>query len=917
MKYTVDDQGNLVGENGETIPADQVNGNDFNVVGNEIEKYETPGQQALATVEGALRGLTLGGSDFIEQQILGKTNPDLFGPEQVRKREEANPIKSTIGNMVGTGALFGVTGGAGPLVGRAGLTGLAGEVAQFGIEGAVLGAGQVVTEASLGNPELNAEKIASMVTSGGVFGAGLGGVSFALKAAVPFLRSAKNVPRGTKALEAVESAGAKTEEPVYFMDNKGKPFESLEEINNRLESAKKDPKLSGLFEMPQKEAADAAVAHVNPQMTFPFQEIQTKAYSDPQAMKDFLFQLDQPGKTGKLLREFLNVQNNELKEIIKDSIQKIAPEHQLSTDLKTAGERAARLLDETTQKVRAELIPELRELKAVDQVKNNYYGVLQAISEKSETNPFGNPDIANMFKWEKSKLVLKPHADVKVIVKPAYDAIKKALHLLEKEPTSIKTLFEVREGLIGEIDKTANTKVSQQLTQAQAAMLDYIQNEIIETLPNANVRELMKKYAINEDRIDFIQKVIGADIDLRDWRRVSHGKAPEKVLDKIFSDSWTTKAVKDIIGEDAFSTITADYLNNVMLRNTKDNVLSHQNMSNFLKKEAVALSEAFKIQGDEQYENIKQALTALRLFPVTATGNPSGTAKTLLQAFTPKGLKEYFWNKAEQKVQDSITEFKLNKTLQEGVTKAKQLNLLDKIVKDADKSILSGAKEAFIKTSRIAAPVMLSKAKFEETRDQIGTLTNNPDALMDYMVENTEGIYNAAPQIGQAMQINVMNALQFLKAKMPQSKSEMPLSPKFEPTPQERSKFSRYYAAVNDPISVLTQVKNGSLSNESMEALKQVHPRLLTFMRQVMYDNWQKADVVHLPYGQKLSIAKFLDIPLDENMTTPGIIANQMAISAPQQAQQIPAGMQKTSQRGLEKLNGSKRSETRANRPDE
>jgi hypothetical protein len=920
MRYTVDDNGNLVGEDGSVIPADQVKQDDFSVVGNELDQYQTPGQQALGVVEEALQGLTLGGSDLIEQKVLAPANPALFGPEARKKRREANPIKSFIGNMVGTGTLATLTGGGAKVAQLAGVNlaekGLAGKALEYGIEGAFLGGGEAVSELALGEPDLNASKIASMVTTGGVFGAGLGGLSYALKAALPFLKESKNVPRGTKALQALEKTENKIEEPVYFVESKGKPFTTLQQIDETLEAAKKNPKLAELFEMPQKAAADDAVAHLNPKMHFPYQDIQVEAYSDPQAMKDFLLRLDRPGEPGRILRSFLNVQNNELRELIKTSIQDIAPGHTLATDFKTAGERAARLMDEVVQTTRKDLIPELRKIKTADQTKNNLYGVLQYLTDGS-ASPFANPEIGNMFHIVDGQLAIKPFKDVKVLTKPTYEAIKKAENLLRKEPTNIKALFEIREGLIGEIDKTANTKVSQQLTQAQAAMLDYIQKEVVETIPDAKVRDIMTKYAKNEDRIDYLQSVIGADIDLKDWRRVSQSKAPEHVLDKIFKDSHSAKAVKEIVGEDNFATITADYLNNVRLRHTKDNVLSHQNMSNFLSREAVALSEAFKTRGSESFEDIKAALTALRLFPVTATGNPSGTAKTLMASLSPKNIKEKLFGKVEDTVQQQIDEYAINKKLNQAGEKATQMSILGKMIKDADKSILHNAREAFLKTSKIGAQVMLSKSEFEEKRKEIGTLTSNPKALVDYMVENTSGIYNAAPQVSQAMQINVMNALQFLKAKMPAAKSEMPLSPKFEPTPQERGKFSQYYAAVNDPISVLKQVKNGSLSNESMEALQQVHQKLLTYMRQVMYDHWEKADVLHLPYGQKLSIAKFLNVPLDENMTTLGITANQMAISAPQQSQQIPAGMQKTSQKGLDKLNASKRSETRANRPDE
>lgn len=166
------------------------------------------GQQAIAAVEGAGRGATLGLSDLAAGALLG----DEYS-QAARERQQANPLTAGATEIAGTIAPALLTGGAGAvargaaltpaaLASRAGvaaerlaarataglgegaLARMAGRAAQVGAsgatEGALYGVGSEISKAALENTDITAEKLLSGALEGGKFGgltgAGMGAV---------------------------------------------------------------------------------------------------------------------------------------------------------------------------------------------------------------------------------------------------------------------------------------------------------------------------------------------------------------------------------------------------------------------------------------------------------------------------------------------------------------------------------------------------------------------------------------------------------------------------------------------------------------------------------------------------------------------------------------------------------------------
>lgn len=179
------------------------------------EKYgEGLGNTLKAGAAGFARGATFGLSD----QALTKSG--VVKPETLSELEKRNPIASNVGQVAGAGA--GLLTGEGELAGALSLPKAVSKIgtavaenpiakqvlSRYGsaamgsaIEGAAYGLGNVVSEHALGDPHLNAEKIASEIGMGALLGGSLGaGFKFAETAVPPAVDAAKKAISGVSDL---------------------------------------------------------------------------------------------------------------------------------------------------------------------------------------------------------------------------------------------------------------------------------------------------------------------------------------------------------------------------------------------------------------------------------------------------------------------------------------------------------------------------------------------------------------------------------------------------------------------------------------------------------------------------------------------------------------------------------------------
>lgn len=221
--------------------------------------------------------------------------------------------------------------------------------------------------------------------------------------------------------------------------------------------------------------------------------------------------------------------------------------------------------------------------------------------------------------------------------------------------------------------------------------------------------------------------------------------------------------------------------------------------------------------------------------------------------------------------------YEVGKALHQGI---QGLQTAGKIISDIGSIIDKGALNVFKGEKASSATIgSMPRSKFDKITDRINTLAD-PHAMINHLENNMGNMKQQLPNIAPFMQATIQRGTQFLQEKIPQPASQLPLDAKFEATPSQVSKFAEYYNAVNDPTVALKQIKQGTLSNETMETLNTVYPQLLHQMRVALAENMDR-NTKNMPYSVKISLAKFMGQPLDSFQTPQSMMANQIAINSP------------------------------------
>lgn len=862
------------------------------------EKYGTLPQQALTAIEGAARGASFGTSDFIASK--------LSSPEAVKGRIEANPVTSAISNMGGAGALiYGTGGAAAPLESGLAAAKVAPTVATalaYGAEGAAFGAGNVISDIALGDPNLNAEKIMMDVGFGAALGGGLGLLSKGIEA-LPSLRKAAPV--------AEEEQTILNTPPKVENAEDVKVPSSIEELQKMNENAQYMG-MGADAPAPKVAALENALADVH--LDFPVHNLQKQAIIEPE-FYNTQRELDTEG--GKAIRQYEANQRRELNTKTEQTVQSVSPESKLIEDSRENGQEAIDAFTKQYQDEKKVLIPELNRIKQYESADPFAHkaAVINKITQKM-------PELARMFDTTGEEIKLNPYKTAYGFDKATYNAIKQMTESLE-EPAFIKELINIRKGLEQNIDIMAQGQAPAEIRRLKAVMMDYIQGEAEAAAAKAgenagSIREIFKRYAINEQQREVIEKAFGASVGSQEFGALSKIKN-EKILDKIFANTATVQAAKNILPKEEFNKMLANYLAQEKAYVTTDGVLSSAKWGTFLNKsKADVLNEAFS-DNQAALKRLRDLNTISRIVPDKPSINPSGTAKTLwsiLDAHSaPQVLsnaKKYLMESFEKR---AIAE-ELNARLAGRAHQAEKMSAVQRIIEKTGKKIEDGAKSIFndktkgaLRGAAISGALRLSEKDFNEKSKRIKELANDPQALLDHFEKSTAGLQASAPNITAGLNNSITRAVQYLNSKIPDTRNGFLYSPKLKPNDQQIYAFSKAYNVINNPLIAMDQIREGLLTSETMDTLKAVHPALLADMQKAVMMQLKEDQAKELDYPVKLSLSKFLESPLDDHMLPQNIASYQLAL-APSGQQAAEASKTKVTLGGLKELSQSENVQT-------
>ena len=273
--------------------------------------------------------------------------------------------------------------------------------------------------------------------------------------------------------------------------------------------------------------------------------------------------------------------------------------------------------------------------------------------------------------------------------------------------------------------------------------MDYIQDAVQSQDPDLAVRDVFKRWAINEQNAQNIERKFGAEIGSNNFRSLAKGKPDEGILNKIFQDTETVKAVKGILPPEEFKKLLADHLA-IMKNNFTDNgVFSSNKFNTKFRSNQYALNQAF-LEDPTALDNIKHTITGLRLFPDAIPQNPSGTVKTLLQTLggsdslmkAAKNLLEF----GKDKMADQTLKAEINAKLAGTADSAKRMSAVQGLIEKVNKRIDEGVSDALkngIRGGAIGGSVGLTKDKFDNLKKKLGQYTSNPQSMGDETADNT------------------------------------------------------------------------------------------------------------------------------------------------------------------------------------
>ncbi len=845
---------------------------DFDSIEDDSEKYSTTGQQIKAGLEGLGQGFAGPVATGVERMLGVK-------PEDIRGREEANPIISGTGKALGLGAgLFTGTGEA-ALMTKAGQVAASaaglGELAQgaklvhrIGSEAvkqaaemAVLQSGDEVSKMILQDPSASAESAISNVglsaALGGVGGAAMAGVISPLWKATAgpkvdqFLSGLKGHVDGDYRLalpEVVEKSFADLgiqPSPVMTAALSGNP--KALDIAQNLYRAQNKEFMAHLRAVPEE-----LKAKVTQSLGIPLEE--AAIFSNAESGKE--------------------VRNLAIKEI-KDRYQPIAE----ALEVRNANAAKIAIPDESRRDFGNQLMenglmkigtdsPYFKEyehyagrtlakdsIKGIDDLTTEIRGELDKAYRTADTNRAqALQDIRNQLSNFKESQILEHHVNLAKegidsgLIEHVFEAAKKdaaeTLNARAEVNRSYaeyaKTLDDLSDHLgLGDFKGTGNfTRKLEALSPEQIIKKFAVKGDV-ESIPflRENFPDVAEAVRQHEAK-DFLSKSVHdnlgqstLDVKSLDKRVQSLMKGQPEYAEHLLGQNAIDKIQSAKVINDAISRVT----------NIKDTGTPAGMAKIFDHLGAGALGSVGWLMGHNPISSAMLGEMAQRM------------GKDLPEAIK-LGMLKYMASDAPIKAEG----FKAMVDFMHNTYKGE--NLLSKTTK----SLFEGG----VKTLTSNIPDEKSRAKIDKAVEKF---EQNPEA----MLHNEQHLGHYLPDHQIAMSESSTRALQYLQSIKPRPYRSSPLDQEIEPSAMEKARYNRALDIAQQPMVVIEHIKNGTLQGNDIQDLTAMYPALYKQMANKISNEVISMHNHPIPYRTRIGISLFLGQPLDTSMKPSSIMATQ------------------------------------------
>lgn len=166
-----------------------------------------------------------------------------------------------------------------------------------------------------------------------------------------------------------------------------------------------------------------------------------------------------------------------------------------------------------------------------------------------------------------------------------------------------------------------------------------------------------------------------------------------------------------------------------------------------------------------------------------------------------------------------------------------------------------------------------SREQAKEAGDMVKHYAKNPEGFLEQIAGRLEGLASSAPEHARATSMVASRALTHLAQYAPVGhRSADPLRKDSGAwyTESEVDDFARRLRVVEDPLSVVRDAANGTLSVDQVQTLKEVYPSIYENIREKAWAQIQSLQssgkIDSVPYSQRLNLGILLDLPSDSSM---------------------------------------------------
>jgi hypothetical protein len=745
--------------------------------------YGTPGQQALAGLEGAAEAVT-GGASGAVQQAFG------FG-DAAAKRSRINPMTHAAGEIAGIVGGMALTKKAGiPTV--PGLLGDLGEAASIGAggkalgmaaQGAVEGAGMAATHAvnehMLGDPDMTAEAILGHVGLGAALGGGLGLALAPIVSKVGSLLGSLKAPTAESGLAEKVAGTELASKPLADI--------AMKKTAGEIEAAAAD---IGAPVLEMQVTDNRAIHHAqqalakspSPLGIAEDQKINAGWRAASDAVRGTLEDGAQPMtkvQTGEAIRDAL--------------AQKIQQER----------EPVEALYSELKSKFQDVPLPQ-----AASQEASAAIGKIEGVNLNGR---FPEDQLARQVSEELPQLTTLE--DLRAYKAKLSRATKADPSLRHVAGATNEILNDLEERVITQFATDAGYDATETIAQRAAAKESY--KALAGKLEELGGKLGKRKIYGPQDFLNHLEDMGG-----------------EGLVDRLFSkkDPRFLEWFKAQFPEQAQQLATF-HKADIAVRATEGEFLSPKAAL----KQVNQLSPEVRsfLFTPEQLKKLESAHTYISAFPKEM--NPSGTAKTMAwidYLSSPKQL-------VGQTAADVLAKARISLSGEQyqrfaALVKLKELSLktLDAIDKSAATILEQGSASALPAPARPHRLIPQNpQLSFDTGRDEYShnvlKHSDNPDMLAERLAHATQEVAPHAPGTATSLAAVASRATQFLQSKAPPHTKPGPFQPVLPTSNAQMSKYMRYVETVERPVSALARVKDHTLLPQDVEALLGRTPQAL------------------------------------------------------------------------------------------